>query len=79
MKEIIEDLGKLGKEIETAKTNVSQLQGRRTEVVNRLKEEFGISTLDEVSKLIDKSENELDTMRSTITSEFDKLKESFSW
>jgi DNA anti-recombination protein RmuC len=79
MQKMIDELGNLGKEIEKAKTSISQLEGRKVEVTNRLKEEFGITTLPEVEKLLAKSEKELETLEASITADFTSLKESFQW
>jgi uncharacterized protein (DUF111 family) len=79
MQKIIDDLNLLGKEITKAKSSVSQLEGRKVEVTNRLKEEFGITTLPELEKLLTKSEKELEVLESSITADFDSLKDSFQW
>lgn len=79
MQAIVNELTKLGDEIAKAKSSVSQLEGRKVEVTNRLKEEFGITTLPEVEKLLAKSEKELEVLESSITADFDSLKDSFQW
>lgn len=77
--EINEKLVKLGREIETAKSNVSQLKGREVEIVNRLQENFKISTLEEVDVAIANITKELDALEGTIVTEFNELKETFEW
>ena len=79
MQKIIEELSTLGKEIDKAKSSVNQLEGRKVEVTNRLKEEFGITTLPEVEKLLAASEKTLETLESDITTDFESLKGSFQW
>lgn len=79
MQAIVNELTKLGDEIAKAKSSVSQLEGRKVEVTNRLKEEFGITTLPELEKLLTKSEKELEVLESSITADFDSLKDSFQW
>jgi predicted nucleic acid-binding Zn-ribbon protein len=79
MKEVIDELSKLGKEIETAKSNVSQLEGRKVEIVKRLQEEFNISTIEETEKLLASETKNLKKLEEQITTDFEKLKENFSW
>lgn len=76
---MIEDLNKLGKEIESAKTSVATLEGRRSEVIERLKTEHGISTIEEADKLLIKLDKEIVKMDAEIQADFTKLKENFSW
>lgn len=79
MKQIQEELTKLGKEIAEAKTNVARLEGQRQEIVKQMQEEFGVSTIEEADALITKSEVELTALESKITEDFTALKEKFQW
>lgn len=76
---MIEDLQKLGKEIEAAKKSVATLEGRRSEVIERLKSEHGIETIEEADKLLIKLDKEIVKMDTEIQADFKKLSENFSW
>jgi flagellar biosynthesis chaperone FliJ len=76
---MIEDLSKLGKEIETAKKSVDQLEGRRTEVLERLKTEFDVKSVDEAEVVLDQLDKDILKMDETINKEFAELKEKFTW
>ena len=79
MQKIIDDLNLLGKEIEKAKSSVSQLTGREVEVVNRLKAEFGISTLPELEKEIEIVGKKQELAKTGIIADYEALKAVFSW
>lgn len=79
MKEIQQEVAKLGNEIETAKQEVSQLKGRKEEILKRLKEEFGVSSLEEAETLLDKEVVKLEELETKIKADFEELKGLFSW
>jgi len=79
MQTIMDQLAKLGKEINQAKTNVSQLGGQRIEIVKRLSEDFAITTLPEVEELIKKYDKNLAVIEQEIVQGFEELKKEFSW
>lgn len=79
MATMIEELTKLGKEIGTAKTQVSQLKGRESEVLDRLKKDFGCNTVDEAQVLLNQMDSDINIMEVTIQQQFKELKEAFSW
>ena len=57
-----DELVKLGKEIESAKNQIAQLEGRQTEVLNRLKKDFRCKNLTDAEKLLDKMSTDLEKM-----------------
>jgi DNA anti-recombination protein RmuC len=79
MDSIIEEMAKLGKEIDKAKLNVSQLNGRRSEVIQRVETELGVSTVEELKTLQTQTQQNLEEIEATIRTDFIKLKEKFSW
>ncbi len=79
MNDMTEDLGKLGSEIEEAKSEESEFGGRIKEQKKRLNDEFSCKTLDGAKKEIsdiNRKEEKLDKM---IDEKYKKLKEDFEW
>lgn len=76
---IAEELTKLGKEIQSAKNSVAQLEGRKAEVMDRIKKDFDCNSVEDAEKLLDEMTIELEEINKTIEQDFNKLKENFSW
>lgn len=74
-----DELFKLGKEIESAKKMVNQLEGRREEIMSRLKKEYDCESIDDATKLLKTMEADAAKIEIKIQKSFDELKESFSW
>lgn len=79
MDEIMKDLNKLKEEIATSKQKISQLEGRKEELVNRLKNESGLSTTFEAHKKVEKELLNLDKLKAEIVAEYTKLKSQYEW
>jgi DNA anti-recombination protein RmuC len=79
MATMIEDLTKLGKEIDSAKKSVSQLEGRRAEVLERIYTEFNVKSIGEAEAVLEQLNKNITEMDETITADFAKLKEQFTW
>ena len=56
----IEDFTELREKIEAAKVKKSKAEGALEEFMNRLKEEFGCSTIEEAKKKLGKIQAEID-------------------
>ncbi len=78
MEKIIEELNSLQKQIQDSKTKKAQLEGRREEQMNRLKE-FGVKTIEEGNKKLEKMTKELGKLETEIQEKFKILKESYEW
>lgn len=76
---MIEELTSLKKEIDAAKKNVSQLEGRSAEVFERLKKDFDVDSIETAEKLLLKLQHNLTKQNTAIEADFAKLKENFSW
>ncbi len=76
---ITAELTKLEKEIQAAKTSVNQLEGRREEILDRLKKEFQVDNLEEANELLEDLNEDVSKMEAVITKEFNELKGKFSW
>lgn len=79
MKEIIEDLAKLGKEISAAKSSLSRLQGRGEVLFGRLEKESGTRVLMEAEEKLEQTKKEKDELGNRIREKYDNLKGSYSW
>ena len=79
MEEITKDLNSLKDEIDLSKRKLSQLEGRKEELIKRLKSEFDLSTLVEAHKKIDKDSNQLDKLKTEIEKKYNELKDRFEW
>uniref|UniRef100_A0A6M3IUT2 Uncharacterized protein n=1 Tax=viral metagenome TaxID=1070528 RepID=A0A6M3IUT2_9ZZZZ len=79
MKEIIEDLQNLKKEVEAAKSDLAKTQGALKANLDRLKEEHNLSGLEEVDKLITNLLKELDVIKNEVEEEYTSIKESYEW
>lgn len=76
---IADELTKLGKEIELAKASVNQFEGRRNEILERLKKEFQVDGLAEAKELLADMEDDIKKLDAKINADFEDLKENFSW
>ena len=79
MKNIQEDLTALKEIIDNAKTNLSTLDGREIELINQLKKNFNVSSVEEGKKELKKLEDKLEKINQTIQDEYNKLKEEYDW
>lgn len=76
---IADELTKLGKEIESAKASVNQLEGRRNEILERLKKEFQVDGLAEAKELLADMVEDIRKLDVKINADFEDLKDNFSW
>ena len=79
MKEIIEDLAKLGKEISAAKNNLARLQGQGEVLFSRLEKESGTRILMEAEEKLEQIRKEKEELGDKIRKKYDDLKGSYSW
>ena len=79
MEAIIKDLNSLKDDIESSKRKLSQLEGRKEEMMKRLKADFGLSSLSEAQKKIDKDDSQLSKLKAEIEKKYNELKENFEW
>jgi chromosome segregation ATPase len=78
MEKIIEELNSLQKQIQDSKTKVSQLEGKREAQLAQL-QEFGVKTIEEGNKKLEKMGKELGKLETDIQTRFKSLKESYEW
>jgi hypothetical protein len=79
MKTAQEELTRLKDIIDTAKNNMATLSGREIELLNQLKKDFNVSTIEEGKKEIQRLETARDKINQTIEKEYNKLKAEYDW
>jgi len=79
MEEITKSLTSLEKQIEDAKRNVAVQEGRKTETLSQLKNEFSLETIDEAAAEEERENQEFQDLEKEIRREFSALKEKYHW
>jgi hypothetical protein len=79
MEQVIQSLERLEASIRTAQKEFDALGGQLVVLEKRLKEEFGVATIEEAKKLIEKEEREAKKEEEKIMEAFSKLKETYEW
>lgn len=79
MQEALKELQDMQKEIENANRKMDTLNGRKEEVLNRIKEEFKINSLEEAEQFIQQETVALQTQESILLSEYNLIKDKFVW
>lgn len=70
-------LTKIKKEIETARTSASVLEGRIQEKMEYLQKEFGVASLEEADALLDEWNKEAEALSTALELKLRQLKEEF--
>ncbi len=78
MDNIISDLNKLDREIQTAKTKKATLEGRKVEQIKIL-ESLGAKTTEQGKKLLVSLQKELKGLEDKIDSGYKTLREKYEW
>lgn len=73
-----QDLLKIKREIEAAKTTVSELTGEQTLLMRQLKEQHGCNTVDEAEKKLEDLDIEISSMTRNIEKGLAELDEKYS-
>ena len=78
-----EDVGKrllsIKKQIDDAKIEKAQIEGAIAQNMKRLKEDFGVSTLERAKKKLDKLAEEEQELQTKLDTAIDKLEEEYDW
>lgn len=78
MEEIVKELDRIRKAIQDSKTKKAQLEGRKQEQMNRIKE-FGVKSVEEGNTKLQKMVKDLSRLETDIQNKFKSLKESYEW
>lgn len=79
MNKIKEDLKKLDSTIEQAKTTIAESEGSIKTLLTRLKEEEKLATESAASKELEKLSKRIARSDKNIRSEYEELRENYSW
>lgn len=74
-----ENLQKIKSQIEKAKTEQSEIQGKRSSTIETMKDKFGVDTIEAAEKELSKRGTELDKMENDFNSGYKELEESYDW
>uniref|UniRef100_A0A6M3IQF3 Putative host-nuclease inhibitor protein n=1 Tax=viral metagenome TaxID=1070528 RepID=A0A6M3IQF3_9ZZZZ len=76
---ITDELDKLQKEIDTAKKDAAIFEGRLQESMKRLKEDFGLESVEEATKEIGRLKTEIVSLEADVEKGITSLKENYQW
>ena len=79
MQQALKELQDMQKEIENANRKMDTLNGRKEEVLNRIKEEFKLNTIEEAEQFIQQETVALQTQEASLLSEYNLIKDKFVW
>ena len=79
MKQIINELEKLDKDIRETEKKLSESEGRQKALLESLEKDFGVTTLKETDEKISALRKELSNLESEITTDYQKLKEDYEF
>lgn len=79
MEKIIKDLTSLKKGIDEAKTNIAKLDGREQETLSQLKNNYNLSSIEEIEKEIAKLTKEEAVLIKIIEEDYKSLREIAEW
>ena len=72
-----DELKKINDKISKARSDRDRLQGQLDSLSERLKEEFGVDSIEEAKQLLNKKEKEVAVIESSLQKAIKKLKEDF--
>jgi hypothetical protein len=77
--QVQKDLLDLKKGIDEAKINQAKLRGREEELLNQLKKDHGLSSVEEASKKVLTLEASRASIEKNIIDKYSELKEKYDW
>lgn len=77
--QVQKDLLDLKKGIDEAKINQAKLKGREEELLNQLKKDHGLSSVEEASKKVLTLEASRASIEKNIIDKYSELKEKYDW
>jgi len=79
MNDIIEKVEKYKKQIKDAEIEKAKYEGKKEEVLNSLKEEFGIETLEQAEERLKILKKDKEFIGKEIAEKLESLEENFDW
>lgn len=77
--QIIRDLKKLKEEIDTAKEDKAKAEGRLQNLMERLKTEFKLDSVEEAKEEMKRLNNEAEKLEEEVEEKYTKLKQTYEW
>lgn len=74
-----EDLIRMKEQIDEANGELKELEGRKKEVMSRLKKDYKISTLEALEKKIKALRSKADKLDDKISTGIEELEEAYEW
>lgn len=74
-----EKLNKIKNQIEKAKRDQSEIQGKRSTIVESMKNKFSVDSIVDAEKELKKRGDELDSMENTFEKGEKELEQAYSW
>lgn len=71
------DIMELKEKVEQAKAALSRLEGQKEQLMNTLKEEFGVSSSEELEAMIKECEEEMGSLERKITTKLRVVKKKY--
>lgn len=79
LEEIKEKLDEFDSKIEADEKLKANLEGKRDTIIERLKDEYGITEKDDIEKIIKDNEEELGKIELDISKKMKELEEDYDW
>ncbi|NOR27643.1 MAG: hypothetical protein GQ540_03830 [Lutibacter sp.] len=79
MQEIINDLNKLDREIESAKKELGVFEGENKQLFKQAEESLGLSSMDEMEDFVKKNTKKLYSLKIEINTLYKELKTEYEW
>jgi predicted nucleic acid-binding Zn-ribbon protein len=76
---IMEELDKLQKEIDAAKKNAATFEGRLQESMKRLKDDFGLDSIEKAEEEAEKLKEEIADLETDMQTRLKDLQETYAW
>lgn len=76
---VIKEMEALGKEIDSAKADVSNAEGKLSAYMEQLQRDHGIDSLEELQKRVEEGEQKQASLEAELTQELETLKKEYQW
>ena len=76
---ITDELDKLQKEIDAAKKNAATFEGRLQESMKRLKDDFGLDSIEKAEEEAAKLKEEITSLETDVQTRLKTLRETYAW
>lgn len=74
-----QEIENIKNKIDGAKKDEANYEGRLQEIMKRLKDEFGLTSVEEVQKMLTDMEKELNVLKGKAEKQLEQLQENYEW